>query len=59
MRMQIPPELLPRLIAILGDAIWFAFAVGLSLMIAGVAIGFSMASPAPAKTEKPLKSNEC
>src|SRR6185503_18691368 len=36
-RMQIPSELLPKLIAILGDAIWYAFLTGFVLMIIGIA----------------------
>jgi hypothetical protein len=47
-RAQIPPELLPRLIAILGDAIWFAFATGLALMSLGVVISSFMARATPA-----------
>jgi predicted MFS family arabinose efflux permease len=47
-RMQIPPELLPRMIAILGDAIWHAFVAGFALMIIGVAASFFMATDKPA-----------
>jgi EmrB/QacA subfamily drug resistance transporter len=47
-RMQIPRELLPRLIAILGDAIWCAFLTGFVLMIIGVAASLWMASSTPA-----------
>jgi site-specific recombinase len=47
-RAQIPPELLPRLIATLGDAIWYAFLTGFVLMIIGVAAGFFLASQTPA-----------
>jgi EmrB/QacA subfamily drug resistance transporter len=47
-RAEIPPELLPRLIAILGDAIWFAFATGLALMSLGVVISSFMARATPA-----------
>ncbi len=52
-RMQIPPELLPRLIAILGDAIWLAFTVGFALMVLGVAASLFMASDTPAAAAKP------
>jgi EmrB/QacA subfamily drug resistance transporter len=48
-RTQIPPEVLPRLIATLGDAIWYAFVTGFSLMILGVVAGFFMASRTPAE----------
>ena len=47
-RMQIPPELLPGLIAILGDAIWRAFLTGFVLMTVGVIASFLMASATPA-----------
>ncbi|MGE5216448.1 MAG: MDR family MFS transporter [Chloroflexota bacterium] len=57
-RMQIPPELLPQLIAILGNAIWFAFAVGFALMLAGVAISMRMASAAPIEAAKLRESPE-
>jgi predicted MFS family arabinose efflux permease len=43
-RVQIPPELLPRLIAILSDAIWYAFVTGFALMIIGVASSLLMAN---------------
>jgi len=46
-RAQIPPELLPRLITILGDAIWYAFLVGFLFMIIGVAASFLLASQTP------------
>jgi EmrB/QacA subfamily drug resistance transporter len=52
-RMQIPPELLPRLIAILAEAIWWAFLIGLSLMFLGVAVSFFMASHTLAEPSKP------
>jgi hypothetical protein len=51
-RLQIPSELLPRLIDILGDAIWFAFASGFALMVLGVAISFLMARATPAEAAK-------
>jgi len=51
-RMQIPPELLPRLIAILGDALWYAFLTGFTLMIIGVIASFFMASHTPADAAK-------
>jgi len=52
-RLQIPPELLPRLISILGDAIWYAFATGFALMIIGVASSLLMANSTPANTLPP------
>jgi MFS family permease len=47
-RLQISPELLPRLITILGDAIWYAFMTGFALMIIGVASSLLMANATPA-----------
>jgi EmrB/QacA subfamily drug resistance transporter len=47
-RVQISPELLPRLITILGDAIWYAFATGFALMIIGVATSLFLANATPA-----------
>jgi predicted MFS family arabinose efflux permease len=55
-RLQIPPELLPRMIAILGEAIWYAFLTGFALMIIGVAASFFMANRTPADGAKPMKS---
>ncbi len=52
-RLQIPPELLPRLVTILGDAIWHAFVTGFALMIIGVASSLLMASSTPANTLPP------
>ncbi|HLN88334.1 MAG TPA: MFS transporter, partial [Candidatus Limnocylindrales bacterium] len=51
-RGQISPELLPRLIASLGDALWYAFLTGFSLMIVGVALSLSMADYTPATTPR-------
>lgn len=47
-RMQIPSELLPRLIAVLGDAMWYAFLTGFALMVIGVIASVLMASATPA-----------
>jgi EmrB/QacA subfamily drug resistance transporter len=51
-RLEIPPELLPKMTAILGDGIWYAFATALVLMIAGVAMSFSMAPTTPQDAER-------
>lgn len=48
MRLQVSPELLPRLITILGDAIWYAFVTGFVLMIIGMASSLLMANATPA-----------
>ena len=47
-RMQIPPELLPKMIAILGDAIWYAFFTGFGLMILGTVLSLFMPTNTPA-----------
>ena len=52
-RGQIPPEVLPRLVAILGDAIWYAFVTGFTLMIVGVVAAFFMANKTPADAARP------
>jgi predicted MFS family arabinose efflux permease len=51
-RAQIPPDLLPKLIMILGDAIWHAFFVGFLFMILGIAACFRLAPHAPANTPR-------
>jgi EmrB/QacA subfamily drug resistance transporter len=48
-RAQIPSSLLPRLIAILADAIWYAFLSGFALMLLGVAASFFMPKDTPVK----------
>jgi EmrB/QacA subfamily drug resistance transporter len=52
-RLQIPPQLLPRLVSILGDAIWYAFATGFALMIIGLATSLFLANSTPANTLPP------
>ena len=52
-RLQVSPELLPRLITILGDAIWYAFVTGFVLMIIGMASSLLMANATPANTVPP------
>ncbi len=49
-RGQIPADLLPSLIASLGDALWYAFLTGLVLMLLGIGASFFMSSAAPAQT---------
>jgi hypothetical protein len=56
-RNQIPPELLPRLIEFLGDAIWYAFACGFLLMVVGIVAGYFMPSTSPTDTAKSKKSS--
>jgi EmrB/QacA subfamily drug resistance transporter len=57
-RAQIPAALLPRLIAILGDAIWYAFLTGFALMIIGVGISFFMPKDTPAEAPRPQRGSE-
>ena len=49
-RAEIPAELLPRMVEILGDALWCAFLTGFVLMLVGLVISFSMLSGTPATT---------
>jgi hypothetical protein len=57
-RARIPPELLPKLTAILGDAIWYAFFAGFLLMVMGVAASFFMSKDTPADKPKSTRSPE-
>jgi EmrB/QacA subfamily drug resistance transporter len=57
-RAQIPPALLPRLIAILGDATWYAFLTGFALMVIGVAVSFFMSQDTPADKPKSTRRAE-
>jgi EmrB/QacA subfamily drug resistance transporter len=57
-RAQIPADLLPSLIAALGNALWLGFLTGLVFMIIGVAVSLSMANYTPATTPRPQPSAE-
>ncbi|HVO92299.1 MAG TPA: MFS transporter, partial [Terriglobales bacterium] len=46
-RAQIPDELLPQMIAVLGDAIWYAFTVGFTLMMLGALLSFFLSTTTP------------
>ncbi len=52
-RAQIPAEMLPKLVASLDDALWYAFLTGCMLMIVGVGVSFLMACYTPANTPRP------
>jgi EmrB/QacA subfamily drug resistance transporter len=52
-RALIPPDLLPKLIALLADAIWYAFFTAFALMLVGVAISLLIGNYTPANTPKP------
>lgn len=49
-RAEIPAELLPKMVEILGDALWCAFLTGLLLMLAGLVISFWISSSTPGAT---------
>ena len=51
-RAQVPADLLPKLIASLSDALWYAFLTGFVLMLLGLAISFFMANYTPANTPR-------
>ena len=51
-RAQVPADLLPKLIASLSDALWYAFLTGFVLMLLGLAVSFFMASYTPANTPR-------
>ena len=53
-RANIPQVLLPRLIAVLGNAIWFAFATGFALMLAGVVISLFMQADSHTDAATPI-----
>jgi hypothetical protein len=52
-RALIPQEILPALIAVLRDAIWYAFAVMFVLLLAGMIAGRLIAPYTPANTPRP------
>jgi len=52
-RALVPPDLLPSLIELLADAIWYAFLTVFVLMLIGVAVSLRMSSDTPATTPKP------
>ena len=51
-RAQVPADLLPKLIASLSDALWYAFLTGFVLMLLGLAVSFFMANYTPANTPR-------
>ncbi len=57
-RGQIPAELLPSLIASLGDALWYAFLTALVLMLLGIGASFFMANATPADAPRAQPSAE-
>jgi EmrB/QacA subfamily drug resistance transporter len=51
-RAQIPPDILPKLISILSDALWYAFVTGFILMAFGVLLSYFMPSSTPAESTR-------
>ena len=52
-RAQIPSELLPKLVAVLADSIWYAFLTVFALMLLGIVLSLLMPNYTPATTPKP------
>ena len=52
-RSSIPQELLPSLVELLRNSIWYAFLTALALMIAGCVVSFRMGAYTPANTPRP------
>jgi EmrB/QacA subfamily drug resistance transporter len=52
-RALLPREILPKLVAILGEAVWYAFVVMFFLMLAGTVASLLMSACTPANTPRP------
>lgn len=52
-RAQVPPDLLPSLIASLDDALWLAFVTGFGLMLIGLWVSFLLDNSTPSSTPRP------
>jgi hypothetical protein len=52
-RALLPREILPKLVAILGEAVWYAFVVMFFLMLAGTVASLFMSACTPANTPRP------
>jgi EmrB/QacA subfamily drug resistance transporter len=52
-RALLPREILPKLVAILGAAVWYAFVVMFFLMLAGTVASLFMSACTPANTPRP------
>jgi EmrB/QacA subfamily drug resistance transporter len=55
-RALIPAEVLPKLVEILANAIWYAFLTGFILMLAGILASFFMTRYTPAGTPRPTEN---
>ncbi len=51
-RLEIPRELMPTLVAILGNAIWYAFLAAFGLMLIGIVMSFFVAPNTPAEAAR-------
>jgi Major Facilitator Superfamily len=49
----IPPDLLPKLVELLADSVWYAFLTAFALMLLGVAVSSYLGSYTPATTPRP------
>ncbi|MBM4296419.1 MAG: MFS transporter [Deltaproteobacteria bacterium] len=56
-RNLVPSDLLPRLVASLDDALWYAFLTGLILMIVGVAASLALSNNRSASAQRPKDSS--
>jgi hypothetical protein len=52
-RALIPQEILPKLISLLADSIWYAFLTAFALMILGCVVSAGMGAYTPANTPRP------
>lgn len=52
-RAHIPAQLLPKLIAVLADSIWYAFVTAFALMVVGIVVTLFMGHHTPATTPRP------
>lgn len=52
-RLLIPDRLLPLLVDVLGQSIWYAFLTGLALMLVGLCLSFFMDALTPGSTSRP------
>jgi EmrB/QacA subfamily drug resistance transporter len=54
-RARVPPELLPKLIEVLADSIWYAFVAAFGLMLVGIIVSFSLGHYTPTNTPRPAE----
>jgi EmrB/QacA subfamily drug resistance transporter len=56
LRAELPPDLLPKLVVILADSIWYAFATAFALMVVGICVSLFMGDYTPVSTPHPTES---